>query len=141
MASLYDCLRLRYGPDAGAAELFTRLRDEKLGHRDIVRRVRQRMFQSLTNYADLQDYDQEALERTLRDVEDLTARASRLGLEGALRSSLVLEREAAELHSLGTGSRIEPSLDALTRTLRAAGLEHRSRIESFARDRGIAPEG
>jgi hypothetical protein len=141
MASLYDCLRLSFGLDAEAAELFARLRDETLGHRDIVRRERQRMFQSLANYADLKDLDHGALDGTLRAVEDLIARAGRIGLEDALRASLVLEGEAAERHALGTGGGVEPSLAALARTLRAADQDHHARIASFARSRGIAPGG
>jgi hypothetical protein len=138
MSNLYDSLRLRYESDPEAASFFARMRDEEIGHRDIVRYQRRIMFTTKENYMDLADFDQDALERVLHTVEDLIAHAAGLQLDEALRSSAALELEGTEQHYRSVVSRANPALGYLVENLGGADREHAARLGLFADSRGIA---
>jgi rubrerythrin len=140
MAQCYDCLRLRYAADHEVAAFFARMRDEELSHRDIVRFEQRVMFRSPENYRDLPDYDQEALERTLRGVEKLIEGAACLSLDEALRRSAAFEHEATEQHYRSAVGQASPALGTLVKRLGSGDEHHAARLWSFASGRGIALE-
>ncbi len=139
MSRLYDGLRLRHAQDPEWVAFFTRLRDEELGHRDIVRYEQRVMFRSPDNYVDLPDYQSSEVELVLRGVEDLVELVPHLAMGEALRVSLEAELAATEQHYKSVVGRVNAELGALVRNLGVSDRDHIAQLEAFAIARGIAP--
>lgn len=140
LAHYYNCLRLAYESDQETAVFFSRMRDEELSHRDIVRYEQRLMFKSPENYLDLDDYDQSALEQMMRTVEDLIVRSAHLTLDEALRASVRIEKAAAQQHLRSIIGRVNPALGRLVQDLGGRDLNHTERLKTFADSRGISLE-
>ena len=139
MARYYDALRLHYAADPEVAGFFTRMRDEELSHRDIVRYQQRIMFKSAESSTDLKDYDQGALEQVTRTVEDLIAREPSLTLNEALRAAVTLEAAATEQHYRTVVGQASPALGKLVQSLGSCDTDHAARLSAFVLEHGESP--
>jgi len=138
MAHFYDLLHLRTVRDPPTAAFFSRMRDEELSHRDLVRYQQRVLFRSPQRGTNLPDFDEQGLEKTLRAVEGLIADSAGLTLEQALAGSLRIERDATEQHCRSVAGLVHAELGRLVSSLGGCDREHAARLEAFARAHGIA---
>lgn len=137
MARLYDSLRRRHAGDAAAAGFFALMRDEELSHRDIVRYQQRVMLKTPEISLELADFDQAAVEQTMRTVENLIAQQGSLTLAEALRSSVAIEADAAEQHYRTVVGRASPALGRLVQNLGTFDKEHAAKLGAFAHSHGV----
>jgi hypothetical protein len=139
MADLYETVRQQYPTDPGAAAFFAQMRDEELGHRDLVRYQQRILFRAPENYADLPDYDEAGLGEAERTAEALIGRVARLPLAEFLEAAVALECAATEQHYRSVLGQVSSTLGRLVAQLGAADQAHAAKLDRFARAHGVDP--
>ena len=139
MASLYETGRLLYAMDPDVASFFAQMRDEELGHRDLVRYQQRILLRAPENYADLPDYDEAGLGQAERAAEELIGRVAQLALAELLDAAVALECAATEQHYRSVLGQASPALGMLVAQLGDSDQAHAAKLARFARAHGVDP--
>jgi rubrerythrin len=134
--ALYDALREKFKDDEGAANLFKLLSQDENRHLNIVKFELGMVFRSRNEYRRV-EADKEAIKAAALTAKMLLDSAAALDLEDALRSSLRLEEDGAEIYYRTKIVEANPKIAGIIHSLASAEKKHVERILEFAKERGV----
>ncbi|HLE60357.1 MAG TPA: hypothetical protein VI700_02375 [Thermoanaerobaculaceae bacterium] len=136
MQEIYAVLAERFGADADAAALFTRLAFEERSHAGQVQFLRRLARQNPSHFAEV-DVDLEAIQKELQQVERVHGAVGELSLREAVVLAIEFEKGVAEVHSRPAIAGSNPEVGSMLRSLHSADLKHYTLLVEFAQKRGF----
>jgi rubrerythrin len=136
MKEVYAVLRDRFGDDADARALFTRLAFEENSHLGQVQFLRRLARQNPSHFAEV-DVDLDAINTELKQIEKVAESAGQLSLHEAVVLAIGFESGVAEVHSRPAIAASNPKVSSMLASLHGADMRHYNLLVAFAQKRGF----
>jgi rubrerythrin len=134
MADAYGCFQARFRGDPATALFFATMKNEELGHRDIVRYERRLVFRGEEDFREIDWSDADVVE-TGRRADDTRDPASSRDLDEILRRCIALEESLAEIHYRTAVVAANPAIGEVITRLGSSDRAHIETLHRFAASR------